>query len=448
MGLFSKKNKGYSPSAFVFPRSSSTPRRGDLELMKAYREMPWLRAVTQRISTGVACATWRLYATKAGGKYSKDSAWANGHREGRRLKFLQAQAAGSLQEITDHPLLTMLAKPNARMTGRQAIQVCQTHLDLKGESFWLMERNPAGMPVGYWPVPPHWVTSCPTAAQPFYKISSNVIQADVPPSEMIWLRDIDPENPYGRGSGVAESLGDELDISEYASKHVKAWFTNGAMPAAIIQLKGASPDQAAKAREAWERQHTGFWSAFKNFFTGAEIAVERMDTSFADQELNDLRTWQHHLIREVFAVPPEVMGVIENSNRSTIDAAQFIFATGVLVPRLEFLRSELQTRLIPQFDDRLVLEYDTPVPEAREFQLQTVQAIPEAFELNEVRSIAGFEAKPELDGLYAQHASGAASPADQAAESEPLALPSGKSIGFKADPQWVSDASFVTKRKA
>ena len=37
------------------------PARGTLELVRAYREQPWLRAVTNRIARGVAGMQWGVY---------------------------------------------------------------------------------------------------------------------------------------------------------------------------------------------------------------------------------------------------------------------------------------------------------------------------------------------------------------------------------------------------
>lgn len=433
MGLFRKAAPALT-NGLLFPTGGSPPTRGTKELIQAYREQPWLRAVTQRIASGVSCATWRLYA-KTGGtekRFVKDAQWAHGDRASRSKMVKLYREQGALHELHEHPLLAMLSAPNPMMTGRVALQTTQTHLDLKGETFWLLERNDQGMPIRYWPLPPHWVQNTPSAGAPVFQVSWANIQGAVPMENVLWFRDVDPANPYGRGTGIAESLGDELEISEFASKHIKSFFYNRAMPHAIVSFKGASPAAVKEAETRWNNQHTGFWSAFKNWFTGSEVQVERLDTAFADQQLTELRKQQHDLVREVFAVPPEVLGVIENSNRSTIDAAQFLFATGVLVPRLEFLREEIQTRLVPQFDDRLVLEYDTPVPEAREFQLSTVQAIPEAFQLNEVRAIAGFEPLKELDGLFAHHASGA----ESAAEGEPVEDEGDEPYDVRSDPPW------------
>lgn len=411
--------------------------------------MPWLRAVSSRIAYGVATATWRAYAKAPGGRAERDFALAFGNRGFRSERFKALRADGSLRELPDHPLLQLLARPNPRMTGVALLKVTQVWLDLKGEAFWLIARNAAGMPDAVYPLPPHCVLDTPKAGHPFYRVSAGPSQWDVPDADMVYLRDPDAENPYGRGSGYAEALGDELEISEFASKYLRDYFYNNAMPPALISFKGAGKPALNEAKERWMQEHRGQGRAHVPHFTGAEIDVQRLDSTFADQEMSALRSWQHNLVREVFGVPPEIMGVIENSNRATIDAAQFLFAHNVLVPRLEFLRTELQAALVPQFDERLVLDYDSPVPEAREFQLQCVTSVPEAFQLNEVRGIAGMEPLAELEGKYARHASGAESPAQDAEGDAPEAeAEEPRSVGFRTgDPPWVADLNPQARAK-
>ena len=49
----------------------------------------------------------------------------------------------------------------------------------------------------------------------------------------------------------------------------------------------------------------------------------------------ELRSFERDAIIQTFNVPPELVGVIENSNRATIEAALTIMAIQVIVPRLE-----------------------------------------------------------------------------------------------------------------
>jgi HK97 family phage portal protein len=458
------------------------PRRGTRELLIAYREQPWLRAVTSRIARGVASAGWSVYAratepvAERGVSIQRAMPGGSGRRvadilgapawrwgrdravrdlvlsspdpETRARRRVELAAAGLLREIPDHPLLQMLQRPNEFLTGRTSIQVSQTWLDIKGEAFWLLSTNKLGVPSGYFPLPPHWVTQVPTDAQPWFRVSFGTLQFNVAPEGMIWLRDPDPENPYGRGTGVAESLGDELETDEFAAKYLKSWFYNSAMPSFLVSFEGATKDQLTAAKEKWEQEHRGYGNAHRAHFASGKMNAVRLDASFRDQQISDLRKLQRDTVAQVFAMPPELIGIIENSNRSTIGAARYIYVLGVEYPRCEFIRTELQQQLVCKFDQNAVLECEVAIPDDEERRLGVMQAQPTAFSLNEWRSEAGYAPLEQFDGVFPAGMPGQLQPGAVAPEaeketepaSEETELPEGSEPEEKAaapsDPPW------------
>jgi len=395
---------------------STAPRRGTRELIALYREAPWLRAVTSRIARGVAGAQWHLYvrtdeplttngravpAFRFGvDRPIADMHLAYGDDRARRARREQLRADGLLREVVDHPLLRLLARPNDELTGRASLQVSQAWLDIKGEAFWLLRRDKLGVPVGYLPLPPHWVQETPRQDWPNFRISSGAFQVVVPRGDMMWLRDPDPSNPYGRGTGVAESLGDELETDEFAAKYLKNWFFNSAVPGFMVSFKGATEQQLKLAKEKWDRDFRGASNAHRGYFAAGEMNFARLDASFREQQISELRRLQRDTVAQVFNVPPETIGIIENSNRSTIDAADFILYDGVVYPRQEFLRCEIQHQLVPQYDERLVLECERMPPRDAGRDLDVMRAQPSAFDLNEWRAEAGYRPLPAFDGVF------------------------------------------------
>jgi len=94
-------------------------------------------------------------------------------------------------------------------------------------------------------------------------------------------------------------------------------------------------------------------------------------------------------------VPPEIMGIVEpGASRATIERANYIFAKWVLEPRLEMFRALLQERLVPEYDDRLIVSYVSPVEDDKEFRLQVGQAAPWSWRVDEWRELAGM---PEIE---------------------------------------------------
>jgi hypothetical protein len=209
----------------------------------------------------------------------------------------------------------------------------------------------------------------------------------VPASDVIKMYHPDPADPYRRASGTGGVLGDELETDEYSSKYIKRWFKNMGVPPLIVSLKDAKQDNVDRLEEKWMRKLSNRPNI--PYFTNRELQVEQLNQTFNDQQLTTLRKDQRDIIIHVFGAPPEIFGIIENSNRSTIDAADYLMAKYVIVPRLEFMRIVLQQQLIERYDSRLILDYISPVMEDDEFKLKVIQAAPWSMDVDEIRALAG-----------------------------------------------------------
>jgi len=287
--------------------------------------------------------------------------------------------------VTEHPLLDLLHGANPFIEGLSNRKLTQTYIDLVGEAFWIKERNEFGMPVQVWPIPPDWVLETPTPGKRHYVVSFRAWRGEIPDTEILWFCDPNPENPYGRGSGYVRSLGDELETDEYAAKHTKSWFYNSARPDMIISADGLEKDETARLENDWLNKHQGFWRSFKPHFLNRKVDVQMISQEFRNMQLIELRKHERDTIVQVLGVPPEMLGILTSSNRATIDAADFLFSRWVVLPRLEFMRSVMQTKLVPEYDERLILDFHSPIAEDKEFILNAAKAAPWSLTLDEWR---------------------------------------------------------------
>ncbi len=394
----------------VFPSAAGAPpKRGTKELLQAYSTMPWLRAVVSKVAVAVGSTNWRLFGTKRvnATRFHRSPRLqrCNTHTERSKL-FKQMAQAGELVEVEDHPLLDLLHNANPYHVGVAARRLLQVYFDLAGEFFQLLERNALGMPIAYWPVPPHWVKEIPTPKRPFFtlRIGSGSEDLHVPATEMIWAADLDPLTPYSRGSALAATLSDELETAEYASKHTKATFFNRARPDFVAWVKpGPGQDKVSqrelrRLQQRWMQEHQGFWRAFKPHFIGNELKIHEFANDLQKQSVVPVMEYERDTIIQVYGFPPEIFGILESSNRATIDAADYLFARYAVDPRLEFQRQLWQERLVPMYDARLILEYDSPVAKDKEHILNVAKAAPWAFTGDEWRDMGGHEELADEEG--------------------------------------------------
>lgn len=386
----------------IIPAGGQSVPKGTADYLRAYSHMPWLRAVVGRVSYDVAATEWRLYvAVDKGGRKVRNAMVQRASAPQRDILLRQMKSSGELEEIIQHPALDLLANANSVQTGLAARRVTQAHLDLVGEAFWLLERNPLGMPIGIWPLPPSWVTGTPSVQSPFYRVSFRGWQGTIPASEIIWYSDPDPLNPYGRGSGTSQALGDELETDEYASKHLKSFYQNNARPDLIVWPKGDQPlqdEQVERLEEGWNARSQGFWRRFKPFFLKREVEVKELSQNFQSQQIIDLRKYERDTIMQVFGVSPEVLGVVVGSNRATAAMSETIYQRRVLVPRLELQRTVMQERLMPLFDERIIVNYVSPVVRDAELELDAAKAFPAGPNVDEWRRMQGLDPLPDDKG--------------------------------------------------
>lgn len=401
-GLFDDKSldKAYGLLSGLYPANvGAIPQRGTKEILEAYGTMPWLRAVSQKIANAVAATEWVLYAPANGKRNSRAQRLFGEDRE----KFIaKAIDQGQIRTITEHIFLEGLTKGNNYLVGPSLFRTTQVHVDLVGEAFWVKERNALGAPVAFWPIPPHWVISTPTPSSRFYTVQFAAWHGQIPDTEVLWFCDPDPSNPYGRGTGLARALTDELETDEYAARHSRMTFINRARPDLIIWPEETkndagviSSENAERLAERWRSQHQGFWRAALPYFATRKLGVKEVGQSFQDLSLVDLREFERDTIRQVFGVPPEMMGIVTpGTARATIETGEYIFEKHVIAPRREFLRAYLQERIIPEYDERLILGFNSTIGEDRTFILDAAKAAPWTRSFNEWRKMQYLDPLP------------------------------------------------------
>jgi len=380
-GVVGNTNVAIGSRGFVqalTPPGGAPPRRRGEDYLRSYATMPWLRAAVHKVSFACATVPWKLY--------------------------IVANNPGDepVEYTKPHPLRMLLTRgvrdPEGGqvLTGLQVRMVTQEYMELRGEAFWLLDRNVGGrgVPVQAWPCPPNWIVRTPTQDDPtFWLTMPHGMQAKVPPSEVVWFRDPDPYNPYTRGVGIAESLGEELSTDEFASKYVNRFFWNSARPDLIVSNTGLNEPGQRRLEEEWNRRNQGVWNAFRTYFLSGAADVKVIDRKFTDLQFTELRKWERDVIFQTFGIPPEIMGNLQNSNRATIEVADYIFAKWVVAPRLAMFDAAINGRLIPEYDNRLLLEHDDPVPENREAAIKEVLDVNagQVFTQNERRKKLGLD---------------------------------------------------------
>jgi HK97 family phage portal protein len=354
-------------------------QRGTGAVLRSYNESPWVRKAIGQIAIDFAAVRWTAYTVKGSPKQRRSvEAMLSKAAQAERTKIIRALiAADILEEKPAHPAVVFLERGNGWHSGVGARRLMSTYLRLLGNSPAIIERGDDGLPETYLPIPSTWIEELPTAKKPFYKVSQGAWRQQVAPADMLWVRDANPADPYGRGLGVTYALGDEIATDEYAARTAKAKFENFGMPAAVVGMEGASKEAGERLMQKWDEDHRGIRKIGRPYFTGAKITVAKLDEDLKQSQFIEIREWERNTITQTIGVPPEVIGIFDNANRASAEAAEVGYAKRTLVPDLELFRSMLQVQLMPQYGDGAILAYESPVPDDKEHHLATLKAAPE-----------------------------------------------------------------------
>ncbi len=316
--------------------------------MAAMGNVGTLFAIVTKLANSTSQVEWKLYR-KADGR-------------GR------VAGAESRKEVTSHAALDLWNKPNPFYTRQEFVETFQQHQELTGESWWLMGRADGfEAPLEMWPIRPDKMRVNPSATE-FIKdytyIGPDGEQIPLGLKDIIQLRLPNPLDPY-RGMGPVQSLLADLDGIKYSAEWNRNFFLNSAEPGGIIEVdKRLDDDEFNEMRDRWNEQHRGVSRAHRVALIEQGHWVDR-SYSQKDMQFVQLREVGRDTIMEAFTISKLMMGIVDDVNRASADASEYVFSKYLMIPRLERIKQALNNDLLPMFGptgEGLEFDYCNPVP--------------------------------------------------------------------------------------
>lgn len=320
-------------------------------LLGAYGANGTLYATVSRYSNATSQVCWRLFRKAKSGKPEDRT------------------------EITSHLALDIWAMPNPWAPRQLFVEATQQHVDLVGEGWWVVARNALGWPESMWLVRPDRISPVPSAelgVAGYVYYSPDGQQIPLAAEDVIPLKQPSPldPGPAGRGMGAVQTILAQVEAVAFSAEWNRNFFRNSAMPGGIISVPDTLDDKGFdRLREQWTEQHRGVGASHRVGVLEGGASWNGAD-SHKDMEFVDLLNVSRDVIREAFAMPKSLLGVVEDVNRANADAGDAMFGTWGLVPRLERFKHALNTRFLPMFGPTghgsgqpdVEFDYDSPVP--------------------------------------------------------------------------------------
>jgi len=290
------------------------------------------------------------------------------------LSFVLYEGAA---ELTAHPLLDLLARPNPRQDGVSLLETVSAHLLLAGNAYVeavgladgaelkvreLYALRPDRMKVV--PGPDGW----PQAYD--YTVTGRTVRfeqaATLPP--ILHLTFFHPVDDY-YGLAPLEAAACALDTHNAAAKWNKALLDNAARPSGALVFDGPegmmlSDQQFARLKRELDEQYQGTRNAGRPMVLEGGLDWKAMSLSPKDMDFMEAK---HAAAREIalaFGVPPMLLAIPGDNTYSNYQEASRVFWRQTVLPLAGRIGAALAQWLQPAYGAGLALAVDADRIEA------------------------------------------------------------------------------------
>jgi HK97 family phage portal protein len=316
-------------------------------------------AATAAVPEKKASATGRVIAWASSGRV----AWSprdavslarsgfQGNPVGFRAVRLIAEAAAALPVVCQdsdrrydvHPLLALLARPNAGQGRAELLEAVFGHLLLSGNAY--VEAVPGG---GRLPAELHVLRADRMALVPGpdgwpvaydYSVGGKTHRFPVTEglSPICHIKSFHPQDDH-YGLSPLQAAATAIDVHNSASAWSKALLDNAARPSGAIVYKGPdgasnlTPDQYERLVSEMEAHHQGARNAGRPMLLEGGLDWKPMGFSPSDMEFHETKLSAAREIAIAFGVPPMLMGIPGDATYANYQEANRAFYRLTVLP--------------------------------------------------------------------------------------------------------------------
>lgn len=277
-------------------------------------------------------------------------------------------------ELEQHPLITLLDRPNPTQAGVEYFQALYSYLLLSGNSYALSSAV-NNIPNELYLLRPDRVeiepseTAIPLAYK--YKINNQVVaryeaEPETGQSEVKHFKMWNPlDDYYGLSPLMAAAV--DLDQHNMIAKHNIGLLSNGARPSGALVFNpkddsGASLMLTDSQRKQVEDDLNHLFAGSKNAgrpmllegdFDWKEMGMSPRDMDFLQQK--------HMAAKDIalcFGVPSQLIGIPDSQTYANVQEARLALYEETIIPLAKRVESDLNEWLAPSFGDNIYIQYD------------------------------------------------------------------------------------------
>lgn len=356
---------------------------------EGYQQNPVVARAVELVASGVASITMELHQGR-----------------GKRAKVLE-----------DHPLLDLLARPNAGQDGQALVQALVSHLILSGNGY--LERTSEdrlermelyalrpdrvrvvpgrdGLPEGYeytaGGATKRWAVDLDRGVQP-----------------VLHMKRFHPTDDW-YGMSALDPAAWAIDTHSAAGAHNKALLENGATPTGALVYTGnpeggnsLSDEQYDRLQQELEDRITGARNAGRPLILEGGLDWRQFGLTLENMQFVDAKNQAAREIAFTLGVPPMLLGIPGDNTYSNYVEANRAFYRETVIPLANWLARSLSQWFAPllERDMRLVIDLDSiDALQVERTELWNRLEKSQIVTLNEKREALGYQPKDGGDELY------------------------------------------------
>lgn len=298
--------------------------------------------------------------------------------------------------VEDEKLMQLIHNPNNLHNGTQFIELYYTYMNLTGEAYILLSEEVSlnRLPDALHILPTHLVQyeMKDDLSKSILRYGSQVFTADV------FMRSIkpDPMNPWV-GRGVVASSINALNVDTSTQQFNANFFANQAVPSAVLEIEETLDKDAHKRlKQELETMYSGTANAGKVMVVEGKSKFSPFMLTQKEMQYLEQRKFSMVEILAMFRVSPGMLGMVEDVNRSNMEASKVIFSENIIVPRVRKFVEFMNNSLVSKYNPSIELCYVDPTPENTDAILKDIdRGFNRWYTRNEVRRMQGMD---DVDG--------------------------------------------------
>ena len=366
-----------------------TPRQYDRLADEGYQKNVIAYRCIRLISQNAAAVPWVLYKGKGAEKI----------------------------RLEDHPLLTLLQRPNPMQGGAELFEAIFGFFLIAGNSYLETVGPENGLPLELWTLRPDRIRVVPGAqgipVSYRYAVGGKSVDFAVDPvtgrAQILHIKSFHPlDDWYGMSPLEAASV--SIDQHNDAARWNASLLQTGGRPSGALVYNPAHPDSSDTMTE---EQRQALKNEMEQYFSGAENAgrplvleggLDWKEMSLSPKDM-DWLAGKDVSAREIalaFNVPAQLIGINGSLTFSNFEQARLSLFEDAVLPLLDHVKDEINNWLTPQFGDDLAIEYDADKIDAlapRREKVWERMSKADFMTINEKRSALGFPPLAEGDVL-------------------------------------------------